>query len=220
MTSLYIICLIVGGGLLLVSTLFSGSGTGEVDVDGATSTDFSGDVSAGDFNHDLSHHGPHHDVAPLKSSSPLSLTNWFSMQLVVYFMAVFGLVGTTMTFVGRGRANRVIWIAAVSGLIAGQAVHQLLRWLKRSGVGSESHSGDFVNQPARVTMTIEPGRRGEVAVKVGPGERYVAAKARRGDERFPAGEKVVIAGYAAGLAEVVSTKEHEFITEPATGGRP
>lgn len=199
--TVYIICLIVGGGLLLLSSVFtSQADTGDFSLEHAT-PDASFDHGGADFDHAHGHH-----------PSSLSLATWFSMQFLIYFVAVFGLVGTTLTY-GSSLSSAVVLVTAmVAGLVVGQAVHQALRYLKKTGQGSEIAIADFLNKPARVTVTIAPPRHGEVAVPLHSGERFVSAVAKRPDDSFRAGDSVVVVSFSNGVAEVISKKEYEFVS--------
>jgi len=207
---LYIIALIVGGGLLLLSLLFGGNGSTDVHADLSGDMDMSADVPS-DLDHgvDAGHHGV--------GGHGLSLASWFSMQFAVYFLAMFGLIGTTMTFVAKVGPGVVLSSAVVGGFIVGQLVHQALRALKRSGGGSDLTAEDFLNRPGRVTIAIEPLRRGEVAVPSRSGERFLAAVSRRGDDRFKVGDRVVVVGLSQGVVEVLSKEEYDFVTNSSAG---
>lgn len=194
--SLYIICLVVGGGLLLISTVFGG------DADAGVDADLDIDVDA-DADFDIDTHA---------GGGAMSLSSWFSVQFVVYFAAVFGFVGTVLTYLSEVSAGAGLGIAIASGLVVGQAVHQLVRYLKRNSSDSSTQIEDYINQPARVTVAIQPPRRGEVAVRIGDGERFVPARTRRPDDSFRIGEAVVVVAIAGGVAEVVSQTEYEFVT--------
>jgi hypothetical protein len=207
LVAVYIIALIVGGGLLFVSVFLTSHGGGDFHADASGGLDaHSGDLHhAGDFGHAM--HGPH----------GLSLTGWFSMQFAIYFLAVFGLIGTTMTYMAEASPSVVLAVAATAGVVIGQVVHHVLRSLKRSGVSSGLQTGDYIEKAARVTIAIEPPRRGEVAIGSRNGERFVAAVARRNDDRFMVGERVVVVGLNQGVAEVVSREEFEFLSGSRTG---
>lgn len=207
---LYIVSLILGGGLLLLSLFFGSQGDADLHAD------LSADVSsAGHMGGDL-HHGP--DLAH-NNGHGLSLAGWFSVQFAVYFLAVFGLIGTTLTYVTHAAPGAVVLSALAGGVIIGQLVHQAIRALKRSGAGSDLTSEDFLNQPGRVTIAFGPSRRGEIAVPSRNGERFLAAVARRNDDQFKVGDRVVVVAFANGVAEVLSKQEYEFVSSDKAGGK-
>lgn len=207
--TIYIICLIVGGGLLLVSAIFSGHHAGDVSLDHAT-PDAAFDHAPADLEHHAAadgHHAGHNG-----HSTPFTLASWFSIQFAIYFCAVFGLVGTTLTYASNVSSGWVLAAALATAIVAGQLVHQSMRFLRRTGRGSEISATDFLNKPARVTITIDPPRHGEVAVPLHSGERFVSATAKRTHDRFRVGDRVVVVNFSNGVAEVVSREEFDFVS--------
>ncbi len=206
----YIICLIVGGGLLVISTFLSGDS--EVGADADVEMDFDADADV-DVEADA-----HVEGADVAAAGGLSLANWFSMRFVVYFIAAFGLIGTALSYTSEMVATPVLIWSVAGGLVMGQAAHQTMRLLKRSSGDGTTSASDFVDKLGRVTLAIEPPQRGEVALQVRGRERFVPAKARRNDDRFEVGADVMIVAFNNGTAEVVSKKEYEFINDAKSGG--
>ena len=221
LTALFWICLIVGGGLLLISTFMGGdahSGIDAdigvdadvgVDVDVSADADIGADVDAsGHFGGDV-----HADHVHADHPGPVSLASWFSVRFVIFFMAVFGLIGVVLTHLTNASSGAAAGSAVLGGLIVGQGVHQLLRKLQRTSGDSTAQPRDYVNKLARVTIAIHPSRKGEIALLVRGGERFVPAVAKRKDGSFGVGDEVAVVDYSGGIAEVVSRKEFEFLTE-------
>ena len=218
LSAVYLVCLIIGGGLLVVSLLFGGDSDAGVDADGAAGVDVDGgldvDVSADagpDLDVDTSAHGGHlaHDSA--------SLASWLSVRFLIYFAATFGLVGTVLTYTTDSRPLVVLLVALGAGLVIGQGVQQTVRYVQRTSGDSTTSSRDYVNRTGRVTVAIRPGRPGEVACEVRGGERFLPAFARRAEDTFAVGEMVGVVAFANGTAEVVSKKEFEFLHETERG---
>jgi len=211
----YIICLIVGGGLLVISTVFGGQTNGGVDVATDTGVDFGGDVNvdaAPDV--DVSPDAPI-DTGPAHAhghGGGLGLSSWFSISFLIYFAAMFGLVGTVLSYMSKASSGAVLAWALVGGIVVGQLVHQALRFLRRSSGNSQVRKDDFLNQLARVTVALGPNQCGEVAVRAAGRERFVAAVTRRTDDKFAVGDTVAIVGFSGGKAEVVSKDEFEFMS--------
>ena len=63
-------------------------------------------------------------------------------------------------------------------------------------------------------MAVAQGGRGEVATQVRGRERFVPAVAKHPDVGFEVGDRVVITAFAAGTAEIISIKEHDFLNKP------
>lgn len=204
---LYVVCLIVGGGLLVISTVFAG-GNADVGVEGDVSVDVDADVDISPEAPGDAAVGPGHEI-----TSGLSLASWFSIHFLVYFFAMFGLIGTVLSYLSDLGSTAALALALIGGIVAGQGAHQLLRYLRRSSGNSEASRRDFTNKLARVTVAIAPARKGEVAVQARGRERFVIAVGRRSDERFNVGDTVGIVAFNGGKAEVVSREEFEFITD-------
>ncbi len=226
MASAYIICLIIGGGLLFISTVFGGHSDADLDVDVGADLDMdvgadvdidvdaSADVDVDvDTGADVGHHVAVHHAA----QGWAAVATWFSIRFVIYFAAAFGMVGTVLTHLSDYSPNVVAMAAILSGLVIGQGVHQMFRALQRSGRDSSPTRRDYVNKVARVTVAIHPPRRGEVALRVRRTERFVPAVAKNKKDRFDMGERVAVVAFKAGLAEVVSQKEFEFVTGSKVG---
>ncbi|MBK9121405.1 MAG: hypothetical protein IPM18_17640 [Phycisphaerales bacterium] len=185
---LYWFGLIVGGGLLLLS-VFSG-GDHDLGVDS--------DVAVGDF--DISHtHGLSHTVA--------ALSTWFSLNFVVFSAALFGAFGLVLSYLSTLSPWLAFGVALGGGLLLGQGAHQLMRLVRRTSGDSATQPQDYVHKLARVTIAIAPHGKGEVALQVRGGERYVPALSDAGNG-FAAGDEVVVVGYRAGIAYVVSRTEY------------
>ncbi len=218
MNAVYLLCLILGGGLLLVSLLFGGDSDTGVEADSVAGVDAGADFDMDapadtevGLEVDTSVHAGHiaHDGA--------SLARWLSVRFLIYFAATFGLVGSVLTRMTDSRPLTVLLIALGTALVVGQTVQQTIRHLQRTSGDSATSSRDYVNRTGRVTIAIRPGHAGEVACDVRGGERFLPARARRTEETFAAGEIVGVVSFANGMAEVVSRKEFEFLHETERG---
>ena len=202
---LYVISLIVGGGLLVVSAVFGGDAEADVDIDAGAEIDadveLDGELEAGGAG-----------------AGPLDLSSWFSMRFLIYFAAAFGLVGTALTWMSDASSTWVLASALIGGTLVGQIAHQLFRYLVRSSSNSATKTKDYINKTARVTVAIRPSARGEVAIRIGDRERFVPARARRDDDAFDAGATVGVVAFENGTARVVSKKEYEFTSKTRKGG--
>lgn len=187
---IYLISLIVGGGLLVISTFLGGDADADADIDPGVAGDVPGD-----------------------HAGVMSLSNWFSMRFCVYFAAAFGLVGTTLVSITNLLPAVVLTCAVLGGLVVGQGAHQVMRSLARTSGNSQVRREDYVDKPGRVTIAIAPPGRGEVAIQVKGRERFIPATAQHGDDRFDVGSKVVVVGFNNGTVEVVSEKEYEFVNQ-------
>ena len=173
---LYVISLIVGGGLLFVSAVFGGDAEAGAEIDAGAELD--GDLDTGGAG-----------------AGPLDLSSWFSMRFLIYFAAAFGLVGTALTWMSDASSTWVLASAMIGGTLVGQIAHQLFRYLVRSSSNSATKTKDYINKTARVTVAIRPSARGEVAIRIGDRERFVPARARRDDDAFDTGATVGVVAF-------------------------
>ena len=220
LTTVYWICLIVGGGLLLISTVAGGHGdadvggdfggdVGDVSLDALVGADFHG---PGDLPADLHAMGDISGDVHADHAGATSPASWFSIQFVVYFMAMFGVIGVSLTHLADTGAGVTLALASAGGMIVGQSVHQLLRKLRRSSGNSTTQLADYVNKIARVTIDMSHQNTGEVALHMGNAERFLPAVSKRDDAKFSRGDAVAVVEYQGGVAQVVSREEFEFLS--------
>jgi hypothetical protein len=229
LSAAYWVCLIVGGGLLTISVLgaFGGHADADFDVSAGADVDLEGvggfdaghdfdighDVDVGhdvDMGHDVD---AGHDFEAAHHGSISSVSTWFSMRFLVFFAASFGLIGVCFTNLSAVSPVLTLLTALIGGLIIGQGAHQTFRMIRRTSGNSAVQVRDYLNKPARVTITIDPGQRGEVALSVSDAERFVPAVSKREDTGFAVGDQVYVVTYRAGVAEVISRQEYEFLNE-------
>jgi membrane protein implicated in regulation of membrane protease activity len=210
LTAVYWVCLIAGGGLLLVS-VFSGGSEGGVDVDAHAGLDFHAEADAGVMPADIGHTDiGHADTGHAADLHPTAgLSTWFSFRFMVFFIAVFGAVGVVLTYLTRAPTGTTFAIALVGGALVGQVVHQLFRAIRRTSGDSTPQPQDYVHKLARVTIAVEPPQMGEVALSVRNAERFAPAMAADHSTKFNIGDEVVVVAYRGGIAEVVSRKQYE-----------
>ncbi len=223
LTTAYWACLIVGGGLLLISSLAGGHGDadlgGHFDGDiGDISLDAHVDVGAdfhapADLSADIDAPADVSGDIHADHAGATSLTSWFSVQFVVYFLAMFGLIGVTLTHLTDAGGGVTVAVATLGGLLVGQGVHQLLRKLRRTSGNSTTHLADYLNKVARVTIDMSHQDTGEVALHVGSNERFLPAVSKREDAKFSRGDAVAVVEYQGGVAQVVSREEFEFLAK-------
>lgn len=194
LTTLYWICLIVGGGLLLISSVAGGDADVGLDVD--VDVDIDVDVDA-------------------NAAHASALASWFSIQFVVFFMAVFGMIGVVMTQLSTTSGSVTLAAALAGGLIVGQGVQQLMRQLRKRSGDSTPQPDDYVNKLGRVTIAVEPQKKGEIVMRVGRAERYIPAVSKRDGQSFRSGQQVGVVGYTEGVVEIVSREEYEFLGKDA-----
>ncbi len=248
MVAIYWVCLIVGGGLLLVSMIGGlEHASADVDAAGALDTDVSGvhdglgdslgahadaggaDISAdatdaahagdADFSAGAGHVGAAGHVITAAHGHQFELAKWFSIRFMVFFLAAFGAFGVILTyFTATGRGPTLV-IAIIAGVLVGQGVHHLLRTIRRTSGDSTPQPLDYVNKLGRVTIGIVYPQKGEVMLNVRGSERFVPAVTAIPEKKYAVGDEVVVVAYRSGIAEVVSQVEYRSLIQQQVGGQ-
>ncbi|MBN2561593.1 MAG: hypothetical protein JXQ75_11745 [Phycisphaerae bacterium] len=230
LTTAYWACAVVGVGLMLVSVLGGHDADGDVGVDfhgdvdvdagAALDTDIATDVhvdvaadadAAGGVDAHVDGDVTHHADGVAAEAS--SLATWFSIRFVVFFVGVFGVLGLVLTYMTQAGQLAAFGVSLAGGVVAGQAVHQLLRRLRQTSGNTAPGLEDYVNKMARVTIPVSHTRKGEIALNVRGGQRYIPAISKHADATFNVGDQVAVVEYGGNAAEVVSRKEFEFLQD-------
>ena len=229
-------CLIIGGGLILVSMIGAIEHGAAVDADAGMHVEVDADAdfdldsmhAEADFGVDAGHaemdigadaghvefdgglDAAHGGLASAghATGGAAAVANWFSLRFLVFFAAMFGATGVIFSYLSDWNTKPVLIVALLSGLLVGQGVHQIFRLIRRTSGDSTPRTGDYVNRRASVTIPIAPVGPGEIAVEVRGTQRFLPATAT-GDMKFKAGDEVVVVGYRAGVAQVISLGEYE-----------
>lgn len=209
LTILYWICMIVGGSLLVLSMVGAAEGDADVDFDADVSFDADVDVDV-DADVDTDFSADHVGAGP---GGVGSLATWLSVRFLVYFVAVFGVLGVVFTYLTSTGRSGTLGISVLGGLIAGQGVHQLFRKLKQTSGDSTPTVEDYLNKIGRVSIPVTSAQKGEIALRVRRSDRYIPALAKHADATFKAGDEVAVVEYRGGVAEVISREEFEFLTK-------
>lgn len=144
MLAIYLFCLVLGGGFLLVSLLGAGDG-GELDMD--VDVDVDVDVDAGGDT----------DTAAAKI---------FSFRTLVYALFGFGATGSALTALGYGSLFTA-GLAVVGGLLSGALVGALFNYLGRTSSGAAPSDADLIGLTGRVTLPLSRDVPGTVVVEQG-----------------------------------------------------
>ncbi len=190
MLPIYLFCLLVGGGLVLLSQF------------------------GGDHGHDAAHtgfetgHG--HDFSHVQGGGAPQgadfLLVFLNLRFWIYALACFGLIGLVLTL-GTGQASRPILITSiVTGLIGGYAVSWLYQFAMRSDMHSNIEIRDLVGTLGRVTVALRPGEPGRIETHVG-GETIELLAYGKEPNEIPRGSDVRIVDIEGGRAYVVSHRE-------------
>lgn len=157
LAAIYWFCLIVGGGLALVSIF------GDF-LDGADA-DFEGEMGGGlDAGTDA-------DVPPDAPAADLEAgadaTRILSLRGVIYGVFGFGLIGLALSWIAPERGALGLALAATGGLFASVLVTRTVDWLRTSEVGQVRADRTFVGRTGKVLVPIRTGVAGQIRVERG-----------------------------------------------------
>ncbi len=169
MTTLYLITLIVGGCLLLLS-IFAGSDH-ELDHDVDADFDVDADIDGFDAGYD--------------AWLPMG-----SLRFWTFFAAFFGLVGTVLTAVGGLGKWMTLAPSLGVGYLSGIVATKVLRTLTKQKVGKVVGGNDLVGTTGTLMLPAAPGEPGKIRMQ--HGGRILEELAYTDDVPLRQGDKVLI----------------------------
>jgi membrane protein implicated in regulation of membrane protease activity len=187
----YLIALIVGGALIVLSVLGADHGHGDLASDAGG--EFQADAGV-DSGLDAHNHGDSHGHE--------SWVPFLSMRFWTYFFAAGGLAGLLLTYLSRIGEPGVLATASGTGLAAGLAVAYAMRAIRRAESDSSMKEEDLLGQSGRVTVAIREGLPGRIRCEI-KGEIIDFLALTDGSEPMPEGADVVIVGMENGTARVI-----------------
>lgn len=200
MTTLFLICAIVGGTILVMQlvlmVLGMASDGGDFDGSGGfhgdTGGDFHGDAAGqGDVpaDHAASDSGTHHAHAAEHGTSWLFKV--ISFRTVVAAMTFFGVSGMAAQSAGVA-SPMVLIIALATGMAAMYGVYWMMQGLYRLRADGTVRIHRVVGRPAKVYLTIPGNNAGAGKIHVNLQNRTMEYLAMTPGESLPTGAKVVV----------------------------
>ncbi|MBI2480993.1 MAG: hypothetical protein HYV60_20880 [Planctomycetia bacterium] len=197
MTTIFLICAVVGGTILAFQFVmtFVGFGHNDVDIVDDIPDSFDGidgNLEVGD---------PHGSTA---------MFGVLSFKTVVASVTFFGIAGMAAQSGGLSLPGQLT-IAIIAGLSALYGVYYLMRAVYRLGQSGNLHITNAIGRTATVNVSIPAGNEGpgKVQVKIQDRLEEYAAVTSAG-EKLSSGAKVVVVGVVSG-----NTLEVEPLVEPA-----
>ena len=190
MTTLYLVCLLVGGFFVLLSLV--GGGDTDADADLAVDADFDADA---DFAGDA-------EVVTDVSGS--SLVDLLSIRALFLFAAFFGLTGVLLSLVDTGEPFTII-LSALVGILVGLGGNYLIQRVGYEHVSSDVTVSDLKGLTGKVLVPFTGDRRGKISL-VSRGQRLqLIARAFENQtiDSFNPGDDVVVIRVDGSVAEVV-----------------
>ncbi|WP_419940032.1 hypothetical protein [Candidatus Palauibacter sp.] len=177
MFTIYVFCLLVGGGFLALSVFGDFLDGMDIDVDVDAELDAGGGA----------------DVARL-----------LSLRTIVYALFGFGATGSILHWFTGPAVTGVV--AGITGLASGAFISAAFRYIKRSGAGTALGEQSLAGLTGEVTMEIAPDGAGTVKVSRGQRRYSVRARLDStcpDDLPLRAGQSVVVVRMTDGIANVV-----------------
>jgi hypothetical protein len=155
----YVGCLIVGGGLVLISFFSDTDHDADVDMDMDVDVDVDVDMDI-DADHDV-------DVASSVDGADALWLPVLSLRFWIFFAAFFGLTGTILHLLNQTSWQTTLGISVGFGVGSGWLVSTLVRKLRSAKVDSNiDPQRDYVGSLGEVILAIEPGDPGLVRLRV------------------------------------------------------
>jgi len=220
MLTVYIICAVIGGGLMLLSAI-GGLMHGGLDVDHSLDVDHGFDVGhdldlAGgggiDFDHDLSvteaaSELPHVDI---NLSSGFGAHDFWlafvSMRFITYFSGTFGVLGLALHYFSSMPEALIPFVSALVALGVGYSGSLLFRYLKAEGVTSGVTKHDYVGVLGRTLVAIRESQPGKVRIRIKNDTLDMIALSEGGKE-IAKGEEIVVVGLEGDKVRVMPRGE-------------
>jgi hypothetical protein len=202
METVYLVCLVVAGGLALLSAFgdfldFGVDGDAALDLD--VDLDFDTDADFADVG----------DTQLETGSAPVA--SIFSLRALLFALFGFGAAGTLLTALGAAPGSPLTLALSVgAGLSVGLSVGVLLAYLKRSDTHSRPGDEGFRGLTGRVILPLGADSPGQVVVRRGQREHTVRALPHPAAHSEPAGwKRVMIVEMKSGIAYVGPLEDDE-----------
>jgi membrane protein implicated in regulation of membrane protease activity len=191
MLTVYIICAILGGGLIVLGAMGGDhSHGGDHDFTGGHDFDH-----GPDFDH--SHDAGQHDMG---SDGPW--IPFLSLRFWTYFIGTFGATGLLLSHFADTVEPTTAMIAGGTGIASGLVAAAMVRWISRNEADSTARERDLLGLRAKVTVPIREGSLGRIRTTVKGELLDLLANAEQPVE-LPENSEVVIVGMEGGRATVM-----------------
>lgn len=207
MLTVYLICAIVGGGLMLLSAL-GGIMHGGIDVDHSLDVDHGFDIGhdmdlAGgggiDFDNDLSTTEAMSEMPHVGASLDSGFgahdfwLAFISMRFVTYFAGTFGFLGLALHYWTSMSPMLIPFVSAGVAIMVGYCGSLLFRYLKAEGVTSGVEKHDYIGVLGKTLVAIRESQPGKVRIRIKNDTLDMIALSEGGKE-IKKGEEIVVVG--------------------------
>lgn len=135
----------------------------------------------------------------------MGIINPMSIALMIFF---FGATGLLILRYLPGIPTENLWPALVGALLASSVTQHLLGWIAAKVENPELHlSDDVVGSVGEISVTIQPGKLGEVVFVLGLGRKNYQAKAMDPNKQIKRGTRVLIIDFEDNIAWVEAEED-------------
>lgn len=199
MTTLFLICSIVGGTVLVCQFVMTVIGLGgDHELSGEGPVDVPHDFGD-DFGHDL---GGETDAGSADAAGHDADTGeghegstWFfrviTFRTIVAAVTFFGLAGMAAASSGLD-ALQTLAVAVLAGVAALFGVHWLMQQIDRLQADGTVHIGDAIGATGRVYLKVPGHNRGAGKIQINLQDRTVELQAFTAGEEIPTGSNIVV----------------------------
>jgi hypothetical protein len=204
MNTVFLLCAIIGGTILLLQFALTVLGIGGDHGHGDAGVDVGGHDFSGDFHHDAGHHdagghdssaGDHSHSSDHTHDGAEHSTVWFfkviTFQTLVAAVAFFGFAGKAAQAAKLSDVAALL-VAAAAGLGAMYGVYYLIRGLHKFNADGTVQIGRAVGQPGTVYIPIPGSNAGAGKVQMNLQNRVIEFQAMTAQDRLPCGAKVKV----------------------------
>ena len=173
----------------------------DIDLDLTADADVDADADAdadGDADKDLALEKA--DVGG--AADALIFNPLLSFRFWTFFLASFGGVGAALTAIGALAAAVVAGVAVPTGFVIGYAAAATFRSLKRNTVRTLTDSRQLGGEIGDVLLTVAPGKRGKIRVRMGGADVELIAVTDEGE--IPRGSQALVVRIVDGIAVVTA----------------
>jgi hypothetical protein len=203
MLTVYIFCLVLGGGFLLLSLLSGEGGEAEFELDGGLDLEGGLELDAGDMD----------GAIDVDTDSEVAAGKIFSLRGLIYGAFGFGATGALLTLLDLPQLA-VAGSSVAAGFLASALVTSVFNYLRRTESGALPGDRAFVGASGRVVLPLEAERAGAVVVERAGREIRLRALPHATGEGDPAEwRQIMVVEVDRGIARVVPMKE-DHLLEP------
>jgi len=215
MLVLYVVALGLGGTLLAASLILGGDHEGDVDGGGAPELSADADAGGADVDHEIDHDVDHaigaHDTAGAGHAAFDAVSSWLpfaSVRFWTFFLAFFGLTGTTLVVGDLSHSPPLIAGLSIGvGYLSGMSIVTTLRRLRAQRADSNLDREDYIGATGTVMLPVRKDHTGKIRLELKGRIVELLADTEEEQESFEIKDRVMIYGITEDGRAIVTRPE-------------